>query len=118
MVMKKLILLLLFLPLVASSRMFPQEVPMTSVCWDSWEEAIAYHKDVLEEHPIGRGLINNPNGMTFGAILVNPTKPTWTYIQFHQNAKTGNQLVCVLASGIAWEVLVPDFNDNANKLPI
>ena len=118
MVMKKLILLLLFLPLVASSRMFPQEVPMTSVCWDSWEEAIAYHKDVLEEHPIGRGLINNPNGMTFGAILVNPTKPTWTYIQFHQNAKTGNQLVCVLASGIAWEVIVPDFNDNANKLPI
>jgi len=116
--MKKLLVLLLLLPLAASARMFPQEVPMTSVCWDSWEEAIAYHKDVLEEHPIGRGLINNPNGMTFGAILVNPTKPTWTYIQFHQNAKTGNQLVCVLASGIAWEVIVPDFNDNANKLPI
>ena len=116
--MKKLLVLLLLLPLVASSRMFPQEVPMTSVCWDSWEEAITYHKDILKEHPIGRGLINNPHGMTFGAILVNPTKPSWTYIQFHQSAETGVQLVCVLASGTDWEVIIPDFSDNAKKIPI
>jgi len=114
---KKLLVLLLLLPLVASSRMFPQEVPLNSVCWDNWDEAITYHKDVLKEHPVGRGLINNPNGITFGAILVNPTKPSWTYIQFHQN-KEGVQLVCVLASGTDWEVIIPDFNDNAKKIPI
>tara|TARA_R100000656_G_scaffold113238_2_gene85543 strand:- start:629 stop:970 length:342 start_codon:yes stop_codon:yes gene_type:complete len=103
--MKKLLMLLLLLPLAGSARMFPQEVPMSSVCWDSWEEAIKYHKDILEEYPVGRGLINNPNGPTFVAIVVNLKKPSWTYIHFHHNVETGEQVVCALSSGSEWEII-------------
>ena len=103
--MRKLLLLLLFLPLVASSRMFPQEVPIASVCWDNWEEAIRYHKEILEEYPIGKGMINNPNDPTFAAILVNPTKPSWTYIHFHHNTETGEQVVCAMSAGTEWEII-------------
>ena len=98
-------MLLLLLPLVASSRMFPQEVPISSICWDSWEEAIKYHKEVLEEHPVVKGLMNNPNGPTFATVTVNPTKPSWSYIHFHHNTETGEQVVCAMAGGTEWEVI-------------
>ena len=103
--MKKLLMLLLLLPLAGSARMFPQEVPMSSVCWDNWEEAIRYHKDILEEYPVGKGIINNPTGPTFATIVVNPTKPSWSYIHFHHNTETGEQVVCAMSSGTEWEVL-------------
>jgi len=116
--MKKLLLaLLLCIPLVASSRMFPHEVPIQSICWDSWEEAIKYHKEVLEEHPVGKGLMNNPNGPTFATVTVNPTKPSWSYIHFHHNTETGEQVVCAMAGGTEWEVIIPDFG-NGNKVEI
>ena len=107
--MKKLLLLLLLLPLVASSRMFPQEVPVPAVCWDSFEEAVTYHKDILKEHPIGKGIINHPKGPTFATITVNPTKPSWSILHFHVNLETGSQLVCAMSGGKEWEVIVPDF---------
>jgi len=103
--MKKLLVLLLLLPLVGSARMFPQEVPIASVCWDNWEEAIRYHKEILEEYPVGKGMINNPSGPTFATIVVNPTKPSWSYIHFHHNTETGEQVVCAMSAGAEWEVL-------------
>jgi len=115
--MKKLLVLLLLLPLAASSKMFPHEVPIQSICWDSWEEAIKYHKEVLEEHPVGKGLMNNPNGPTFATVTVNPTKPSWSYIHFHHNTETGEQVVCAMAGGTEWEVIIPDFG-NGNKVEI
>ena len=99
-------MLLLLLPLAGSAKMYPHNVPIASICWDSWEEAVTYHKDVLNEFPIGKGLINNPNGPTFAAVLVNPTKPSWTYIHFHKNLKTGEQVVCSMASGTVWDKIV------------
>ena len=109
--MKKLWVILLLLPLAGSARMFPKEVPIPSVCWDSWEEAIVYHKDILKEYPIGKGVIINPNGPTFGTITINPIKPSWTYLHFHQNAVTGNQVACAIASGNTWEIIVPDWGE-------
>ena len=103
--MKKLLVLLLLLPLVGSARMFPQEVPIASVCWDNWEEAIRYHKEILEEYPIGKGMINNPIGPTFATIVVNPTKPSWSYIHFHHNLETGEQVVCAMAAGTEWKII-------------
>jgi len=88
--------------------MYPQNVPMASICWDSWEEAVTYHKEILDEYPIGKGMINNPNGPTFATVVVNLKKPSWTYIHFHHNVETGEQIVCAMASGTVWDVIVPE----------
>ena len=107
--MKKLSVLLLLVPLVGSARMFPQTVPVPAVCWDSFEEAINYHKHILKEHPIGRGVVNHPDGPTFATITVNPTKPSWSILHFHLNLETGRKLVCAMSGGKEWEVIIPDF---------
>jgi hypothetical protein len=112
--MKKILLIiscLFIIPLSGAARMFPKDVPIPSICWDSWEEAVSYHKDILNEYPIGRGVIINPNGPTFGTITINPIKPSWTYLHFHRDAVTGKQVVCAIASGSTWEVIVPDFGE-------
>jgi len=57
--MKKLLVLLLLLPLAASARMFPTEFPIKAVCWNDMKEAIDYHQDILGEYPIGRGWVSN-----------------------------------------------------------
>ena len=103
--MKKLILLLLFLPLVASSRMFPTEFPIKAVCWDSIEEAIEYHQDILGEYPIGKGWINSTDEPSFAAIMYNPIKPSWTFLSFHKNKEA--IIVCAITGGTQWDILSP-----------
>ena len=100
--MKKLILLLLFLPLVASSRMFPTEFPVKAVCWDSVEEAIEYHQDILGEYPIGKGWVSEH---AFGAIMYNPVTPSWTFLSFHKSDDGG--VVCAVTGGTEWKILIP-----------
>ena len=54
--MKKLLVLLLLLPLTASAKMFAHEFPIKAVCWSgegSMEEAIKYQQEVLDEYPVG-----------------------------------------------------------------
>ena len=51
--MKKLLWLLLLLPLASSARMFPTEFPIKAVCWNDADEAITYHQEVLGEYTIG-----------------------------------------------------------------
>ena len=103
--MKKLILLLLFLPLVASSRMFPTEFPVKAVCWDSVEEAIEYHQDILGEYPIGKGWINSADEPSFAAIMYNPIKPSSTFLSFHKNKEA--IIVCAITGGTQWDILSP-----------
>ena len=52
--MKKLLILLLLLPLAASARMFPTEFPIKAVCWNDVDEAIEYHQEILGEYPLER----------------------------------------------------------------
>ena len=79
--MRKLLLAaLLILPLAASPRMFPTEFPIKAVCWDDITEVIQYHQEILGEYPIGKGWINSKDGESFGAIMYNPTKPSWTFL--------------------------------------
>ena len=104
--MKKLILaLLLCIPLVASSRMFPTEFPIKAVCWNDFEEAIRYHQEMLGEYPIGKGWISNKSGPAFGAVMYNPTKPSWTFLSFHQNES--GVIVCAITGGSQWDVITP-----------
>jgi len=103
-----------FMP--AQARMFPTEIPIQVICFDSFPELLAYHKDILGEHPIGRGMIPNPHGPTFATILVNPTKPSWTFVHFHQNAQSGKTLGCAITTGIKWEVIIPDFGNEELEL--
>ena len=103
--MKKLLLLLLFLPLVASSRMFPTEFPIKAVCWDSIEEAIEYHQNILGEYPIGKGWINSTDEPSFAAIMYNPIKPSWTFLSFHKNKEA--IIVCAITGGTQWDILSP-----------
>jgi hypothetical protein len=57
--LKKILLtLLLLLPLASSARMFPTEFPVKAVCWDSAEEAVQYHQELLGEYPVGKGWID------------------------------------------------------------
>ena len=103
--MKKLLWLLLLLPLVASAKMFPSEFPIKAVCWggdNSVEEAITYHEEVLGEYPIGKGWVSETS---FAAIVYNPVKPSWTLLSFHQHEDS--VIVCSITGGTQWELLSP-----------
>jgi len=113
--MKKLLVLLLLLPLVATSayaRMFPTEFPIQAVCWDDIEEAVEYHQDILGEYPVGKGWISN---RSFAAIMFNPTKPSWTLLSFHANEEDG-VIVCAITTGTQWDIINP--GDEAEKLEL
>ena len=112
--MKKLLILLLFIPLVASSRMFPTEFPIKAICWDDLEEAIQYHQDILGEYPIGKGWIDSKDGPSFGAIMYNPNKPSWTFLSFHENKDS--VIVCAITGGSQWDIIHP--GDESEKLEL
>ena len=106
--MKKLLVLLLLIPLSGSARMFPTQFDVKAICWNSIEEAIEYHQDILGEYPIGKGWINNndnPNANSFAAIMYNPIKPSWTFLSFHSQGE--GVVVCAITGGTRWEVLFP-----------
>ena len=109
--MKKLFVLLLLLPLAASARMFPTEFPVKAVCWDDVDEAIEYHQEILGEYPVGKGWVSEH---TFGAIMYNPTVPSWTFLSFHTNED--GIVVCAVTGGTQWETIHP--GDEAEKLEI
>ena len=109
--MKKLLVLLLLLPLAASARMFPTEFPIKAVCWDDIEEAIEYHQDILGEYPVGKGWISEKS---FSAIMFNPTKPSWTFLSFHTSED--GVVVCAITGGTQWEIIYP--GDEAEKLEL
>ena len=103
--MKKLLVLLLLIPLAGSARMFPTEFPVKAVCFggeDSVEEAIKYHQEVLGEYPIGKGLVNEH---AFAAIMYNPVKPSWTFLSFHTSED--GVIVCAVTGGTQWDILTP-----------
>jgi len=113
--MKKLILaVLLMIPLVVSSRMFPTEFPIKAICWDNLEESLQYHQDILGEYPIGKGWIDSKDGPSFGAIMYNPTKPSWTFLSFHENEDT--VIVCAITGGSQWDIIYP--GDESEKLEL
>ena len=110
--MKRLLLvLLLVIPLVGSARMFPTEFPVKAVCWDDIEEALEYHQEMLGEYPIGKGWVSEH---AFGAIMYNPTKPSWTFLSFHTNEN--GVIVCAVTGGSQWEIINP--GDEAEKLEL
>ena len=109
--MKKLLVLLLLLPLMGSARMFPTEFPIKAVCWDSVKEAIEYHQDILGEYPVGKGWIGEKS---FAAIMFNPTKPSWTFLSFHTSED--GIIVCAITGGTQWEIIHP--GDEAEKLEL
>ena len=100
--MRKLLVLLLLIPLTGSARMFPAEFPIKAVCWDNIEEAIEYHEDFLGEYPVGKGWVSDTS---FGAIMYNPTKPSWTFLSFHKNEE--GVIVCAITGGTQWDILIP-----------
>ena len=106
--MRKLLVLLLLIPLAGSARMFPTEFPVKAVCWggeESIEEAINYHQEVLGEYPIGKGWIDSKEGPSFAAIMYNPVKPSWTFLSFHKNKDA--VVVCAIIGGTQWDILTP-----------
>jgi hypothetical protein len=109
--MKKLLLVLLLLPLAASASMFPTEIPLKAVCWDNMEEAIEYHQDILGEYPVGKGWISNKS---FAAIMYNPVKPSWTFLTFHTT--DSGVAVCAIIGGSQWEVI--NLGDEGEKLEL
>ena len=114
--MKKLLILLLFIPLVASSRMFPTEFPIKAVCWDDITEVLQYHQEMLGEYPIGKGWIDSKDGPSFGAIMHNPNKPSWTFLSFHKKEGEEAVIICAITGGSVWEIIHP--GDEAEKLEL
>ena len=113
--MKKLLLaLLLCIPIAASARMFPTEFPIKAICWDDLEESLAYHQEMLGEYPIGKGWIDSKDGPSFGAIMYNPTKPSWTFLSFHKKREA--IIVCAITGGTVWEIVHP--GDESEKLEL
>jgi len=112
--MKKLLVLLLLLPLASSARMFPTEFPIKAVCWNDTSEALEYHQEVLGEYPIGKGWIDSKEGPSFGAIMYNPNKPSWTFLSFHKNEK--GVIVCAITGGTVWEII--HLGDEEGKLQL
>ena len=97
--------MLLLLPLAASARMFPTEFPVKAVCWDSVDEALEYHQEILGEYPIGKGWIESKDEPSFAAIMYNPVKPSWTFLSFHKHGDA--VVVCAITGGSQWEILSP-----------
>ena len=112
--MRILLALLLLLPLAGSARMFPTEFPIKAVCWDDVDEAITYHQEVLGEYPIGKGWIDSKEGPSFGAIMFNPNKPSWTFLSFHKNEEA--VIVCAITGGSVWEII--HLGDEGGKLEL
>ena len=112
--MRILLALLLLLPLAGSARMFPTEFPIKAVCWNDVDEAITYHQEVLGEYPIGKGWIDSKEGPSFGAIMFNPNKPSWTFLSFHKNEET--VIVCAITGGSVWEII--HLGDEGGKLEL
>jgi len=108
---KKLLVLLLLLPLISSAKMFPTEFPVKAVCWDDVKEAVDYHQDMLGEYPVGKGWIGDKS---FAAIMFNPVKPSWTFLSFH-TSETG-VIVCAVVGGSQWDIINP--GDEAEKLEL
>ena len=103
--MRKLLVLLLLIPLAGSARMFPTEFPVKAVCFggeESIDEAINYHQEVLGEYPIGKGWVNEH---AFAAIMYNPVKPSWTFLSFHTSED--GVIVCAVTGGTQWDILTP-----------
>ena len=109
--MRKLLVLLLLLPLAASSRMFPTEFPVKAVCWDNVKEAVEYHQDILGEYPVGKGWISDKS---FAAIMYNPVKPSWTFLSFHTT--DSGIVVCSIIGGSQWEKI--NLGDEGEKLEL
>ena len=109
--MKKLLVLLLLIPLTGSARMFPPEFPIKAVCWNSVKEAVEYHQDILGEYPVGKGWIGEKS---FAAIMFNPSKPSWTFLSFHTSED--GVVVCAITGGTQWEIIHP--GDEAEKLEL
>ena len=112
--MKKLLVLLMLIPLAGSARMFPTEFPIKAVCWDSVDEAIQYHQEILGEYPIGKGWIDSKEGPSFGAIMYNPNEPSWSFLSFHRNGDA--VIVCAITGGSVWEII--HLGDESEKLEI
>ena len=111
---KLLLVLLLVTPLIGSAKMFPHQFPVKAVCWsgeESMDEAITYHEEVLGEYPIGKGWMNEHS---FGVIMYNPVKPSWTFLSFHQNED--GVMVCAVTGGSVWETIRP--GDKSEKLEL
>jgi hypothetical protein len=109
--MKRLLVLLMLIPLSASARMFATEFEVKSVCWNDLKEAMEYHQDVLGEYPIGKGWISDKS---FAAIMFNPTKPSWTLLSFHSNEN--GVIVCAITGGSMWDIINP--GDVGEKLEL
>ena len=110
--MKRLLLLsLLLLPLTGSARIFPTQFEVKAVCFDNAAEAVEYHQDVLGEYPIGKGWVSEHS---FGAIMYNPVKPSWTFLSFHKNED--GIVVCAVTGGTHWETI--DLGDEGGKLQL
>ena len=89
------------------ARMFPTEFPVKAVCWDNVEEALQYHQEILGEYPVGKGWIDSKDGPSFGAIMYNPTKPSWTFLSFHKKEEA--VIVCAVTGGTEWEIIHPGY---------
>ena len=98
----------------AHGRIFPQQLNLPSVCWDDFDEALQYHQEMLGEYPIGKGWISNKDGPSFGAIMFNPVKPSWTFLSFHQNES--GVIVCAITGGSQWDVITP--GDESEKVEL
>jgi len=109
--MKKLLVLLLLIPLAGSARMFPTELPLKAVCWDNISEAVDYHQEMLGEYPIGKGWIS---GKAFAALMYNPVKPSWTFLTFHSSES--GVIVCAITGGTQWNIINP--GDEEEKLQL
>ena len=113
--LKKLLFLILLLPLSGSAKMFPLTIPIPSVCWDSLEEAVSYHIN-LGEKVIGRGTIPSSKGFSGIVHLVNPLGPSWTILHIHKNKDTGDVMACSIVSGTVWEIFIPDYTEDKIEL--
>ena len=99
---------------IGDARMFPTEFPVKAVCWDNVEEALQYHQEILGEYPVGKGWIDSKDGPSFGAIMYNPTKPSWTFLSFHKKEEA--VIVCAVTGGTEWEIIHP--GDEREKLEL
>jgi len=100
--MKKLILLLLFIPIIVLAEMKVVDVPVKVVCWDSLTEALDYHAGKFGELPLIKLYSSDDGG---GILVVRPDKTRWTLLAFKLDKPNNRTIVCAFFEGSAWDTV-------------
>ena len=90
------------------------QIPLSSICFDSPEEAWKFHVEHLKEVPVAVG----KRGSGVVMVFANKDKPSWTIVVSAINENTTH--TCAFFTGTEWKNMNPNNggDDSTGKIPL